>query len=241
MKLAQFFLLVSVALALGACNSTSASDARQPTQTPWIIFMPVTTTPEPATFTPIPPGTEPRPAATLPRSATTARPAPTRTLTSAPIVAAPTATPSPECNIGTVRLTFPELLTSRLTKLKSAGGSAFEFKWDSPIVGPTDPKIGYRIDIESRASGSNSVVNGAVRMLSHNKSEENARLDNGKRFIFFREEVKRLSNGDNVAVFWKVTIVKAVTNFDDQGYQAVQAINCGPASETRTIQLVIDD
>ncbi|MBI3740514.1 MAG: hypothetical protein HY257_02005, partial [Chloroflexi bacterium] len=45
------FVFASV-LALAACSSSANDAARQPTQTPWIIYVPVTVTPEPAIFTP---------------------------------------------------------------------------------------------------------------------------------------------------------------------------------------------
>src|SRR5512146_2352000 len=49
--------LSAVALWLAGCstaNPTVTSATRAATQTPWFIYIPVTTTPEPATITPLP-------------------------------------------------------------------------------------------------------------------------------------------------------------------------------------------
>ncbi len=231
----------ATALALGACSG--GSDARQPTQTPWIIEKIITATPEPATFTPLAPVTEPKAAATPTRAAVaTARPAPTRTPTRAPVVVAPTAAPAPACNIsGTVSLEFPENGTERHTKKNAVGGDAFEFRWGSPLTGPTDTQTGYRVDIESRRLGTNAPVSGATYMLSHNKSLENIQNTAGKRLIMDKAAVKALTGGDDVTVYWSVTIVRAAGSFDDQTYAPVPVVPCGPASPRWTIKLVVED
>jgi len=223
-------------LTLVACSGAANDSARQATQTPWIIYVSVTTTPEPAIITPLPTVTTGRPAATIAptRAAVATRPAPTRTTTPAPI-AQPTATQA--CNLGTVQLKSPEDGAPRNFK-RDGGGIAFIFEWQPPatVSGPGDPKIGYQVDMTSRRQGTGTVINGARRMISNNKFHEN-----GLRFIFDRDAVKNLAGGDNASVAWTVTVVKALANFDDANYLQVPVVVCGPPTPPRSIQLIVED
>ncbi|MBI3914509.1 MAG: hypothetical protein HY327_10055 [Chloroflexi bacterium] len=230
------FVFASV-LALAACSGPTNDAARQPTQTPWIIFVPVTATPEPVVITPLPTVTQGKAAATpAPTRAATVRPAPSRTFTAVPVVVQPTSAPA--CNIGTVRLTFPENGAPRSTKRNAGGGDAFIFNWEPPaaLSGFGDAKVGYQLDMVSRRTGTNQVVNGATKMISNNKF-----LENRKQFVFEKNAVKSLAAGDDASVEWKVTVVRATGSFDDASFEQVPAINCGPPSETRTIKLEVVD
>lgn len=222
-------VLVVTACSGGAAMQTPPA-TRAATQTPWIIYVPVTTTPEPTTLPLLPTAPAKAPATptrTPTRAVATAKPtvAPTK-----PPVVPPSApaqpTPAPACNIGTVTLTFPENGTYR-TK-----GAAFEMKWIPPgaLSGETDPNIGYKIEMESRRG--NKVVNGATVYVSHNKY-----LRDG-RFVFGAREVAGLAAGDDAVVTWKVTVVKATGGFDDNQQRALgEVINCGAPSLPSQIEL----
>ncbi|MCX7838564.1 MAG: hypothetical protein N2559_03790 [Anaerolineae bacterium] len=227
------FALVMLTMAITACSGGAATQTPPPTraatQTPWIIYVPVTTTPEPTVLPllPTPVAKAPiTPTRTPTRVGVTAKPtvAPTKPPVAPP--SAPTASPAPACNIGTVTLTFPENGSYR-TK-----GAAFEMKWIPPaaLSGETDPNVGYKIEMESRRG--NKVVNGATVYVSHNKY-----LRDGK-FIFGAREVAGLAAGDDAVVTWRVTIVKATGGFDDNQQRALgDVINCGQPSLPSQIEL----
>lgn len=225
--------LVILALAITACGGGATVQTppatRAATQTPWIIYVPVTTTPEPTTLPLLPTAAVKAvatPTRTPTRAVATARPtvAPTKPTVAPPVSTQPT--PAPACNIGTVTLTFPENGTYR-TK-----GAAFEMKWIPPgaLTGETDPNIGYRIEMESRRG--NKVINGATVYVAHNKY-----LRDGK-FVFGAREVAGLAGGDDAVVTWKVTVVKATGGFDDIQQRALgEVINCGAPSLPSQIEL----
>lgn len=231
----KWILIVALTLAMTAtaCASGSATltpaATRAATQTPWIIFMPVTTTPEPAIVPLLP--TAPVKAPPTP-TRTPTRPAVKPTLPPTKPPVAPSAprvqpTAAPACSIGTVTLTFPENGAPRNK------GAAFEMRWTPPaaLSGETDPNVGYRIEMESRRGS--RVVNGATVYVSHNKY-----LRDGK-FIYDRNAVSMLAAGDDAVVTWKVTIVKASGGFDEAQQQAVgNVVTCGQPSLPSQIQLV---
>ncbi len=237
MKVCTFksIIIVLSALALGvtACGSGAATltpaPTRAATQTPWIIYMPVTTTPEPPTA-PLLPTAVVKAAATPTRTPTRPVAKPTVTPTKPPVApSAPVAQPTaaPACSIGTVTLTFPENGAPRNK------GAAFEMKWTPPgaLSGETDPNVGYRIEMESRRGS--KIINGATVYISHNKY-----LRDGK-FIFDRNAVAMLAGGDDATVTWKVTIVKTSGGFDDAQQQAVgNVVSCGSPSLPFQIQLI---
>lgn len=232
-KPSTWIIVVSaLALVVTACGATAPqtpTPTRAATQTPWIIYVPVTTTPEPITPTLLPTvavKSIATPTRTPTRALVTPKPtvAPTKPPAAPP--GAPTAPAAPACNIGTVTLTFPENGTYR-TK-----GAAFEMKWLPPaaLAGETDPNIGYKIELESRRG--TRVINGATVYVSHNKY-----LREGK-FVFGSREVAGLAAGDDAVVTWRVTIVKATGGFDDQQQQALgEVILCGSPSMPFQIEL----
>lgn len=224
-----------LALAASACSSNATltpPTTRLATQTPWIIYVPITTTPEP-TLLPLLPTAEAK-MTTVPTRAPTRPPvvakpttAPTKPVAPPPPVVKPTETPA--CSIGTVTLTFPESGAPR------SKGAAFEMKWIPPaaLSGQSDPNIGYKIEMESRRAGGGQVVNGATVYISHNKF-----IQDGK-FVFDRNAVTMLAAGDNATVTWKVTIVKVTGSFDDtQQTYSGSIVNCGPPSAPFQISLV---
>lgn len=216
-----------------ACSGGAAlptpTTTRPATQTPWIIYVPVTTTPEPTTLPLLPTAAAKvvaTPTRTPTRAVVAAKPtvAPTKPPAAPP--SAPTAPPAPACNIGTVTLTFPENGSYR-TK-----GAAFEMKWIPPatLSGETDPNTGYKIEMESRRG--NNLINGATVYISHNKY-----LREGK-FTFSPRAVASLAGGDDAVVTWRVTIVKASDGFDDNQQMALgTVINCGAPSLPSQIEL----
>jgi len=220
-------VLSALAIGLSACGGNATltpPPTRVATQTPWIIQIPVTVTPEPPTATRLPTITVAAPtrAPTKPPVAAKPTTAPTKPPAAPP---PPTATTAPVCNLGTVSLIFPENGTTRLK------GAAFEMKWQTPLAGETDPQVGYKIEMESRRGS--QFVNGALVYISHNKY-----IQDGK-FIFERRKVADLAQNDNASVTWKVTIVKATGGFDDLQQTANgTVITCGPPSSPSVIQLV---
>lgn len=230
MKITQYHWIIALgvlALTVSACgnsNATLTPPTRLATQTPWIIYIPVTTTPEPATL-PLLPTAQVRAAATRTPVRVVAKPTvpPTK-----PPSVVPTAKPTagPACSIGTVALTFPGNGDPR------GKGSAFEMKWTPPaaLSGLSDPNVGYKVELTSRRGS--KVVNGATVYVSHNKY-----FQDGK-FIYAREAVTGLAAGDNATVTWQVTIVKASNGFDDQQQNASgNIIPCGSPSAPSDIKL----
>lgn len=216
------------------------------TQTPYIIYVPVTTTPEPATATAFPTvtvsgptRTATRPPATLgPTRPPTARPpaaSPTATQSAAP--AAPTNTPVPSCGqvLSVSRLTFPENGATRTTREKPSPNQTVEFKWDPAVAYELDPKIGYEILVTSFSGNSTTQTNGAVLYVSHN-----GYLKLGKA-ILQQNAVYGLSQGNDVNVRWSVRVIMLQNGgFDDRDF-AVQGtfVPCGPASPAATFLLAV--
>lgn len=226
-------------VALSACGSNptpTPPPTRVATQTPWVIYVPITATPEPPTVTPLPTVTASKPSRTPTR---TVAPKPTVVATkppATPVVAAPSPTAAPACSAGSVTLRFPENGAPRSTKRTGPGPDIFDFKWDPFQAGETDSQIGYRIDIESKRVGTNQIVNGDAVYISHNGF-----LRSGQHYPYDQRAVFGLAGGDNVTVLWKVTVVKTTGSFDDQGHAAGSVINCGPPSQTWTIQLIVNE
>ena len=222
-----------LALAQSACGNSNATltppPTRGATQTPWIIYVPVTTTPEPALL-PLLPTAEAKTTAIPTRAPTRATVVakPTVVPTKPPVSVAPVAKPTeaPACSIGTVTLTFPENGTSRNK------GAAFEMKWIPPaaLSGLSDPNVGYKIELESRRG--NKPVNGDAAYISHNKYFQDGKL------VYDRNKVSNLAAGDDAVVTWKVTIVKVTGAFDDQQQTySGNIVNCGLPSSPFQINL----
>jgi hypothetical protein len=237
-KLTWIILLGVAAATLSACSANptpTPSPTRVATQTPWIIERVITATPEPPTITPLPTATEAKPK--TPTRAPTAKPAATKSPTAPPVAVAPSATPVPACNLGTVTLIFPDNGAPRKTKRTGPASDTFDFKWTPFQVGETDPQIGYRIDIESKIGG--KAVNSDTVYISHNGF-----LRSGQHYIYDAQRIFYLASpagGENVAVAWKVTVVKTTGSFDDQGKASGTVVNCGAPSPTFLIQLEVLD
>jgi hypothetical protein len=238
-NLKGIIVLGFVVMILSACSSSAPSTATIPTrvatQTPWIIYVPVTVTPEPATITPLPTvevrttptRTPTRAVASVRATATATKPA----APSTPVVAA--ATPVPACNLGTVTPYFPENGVRRTINIVGTGGPAFEFKWHTPLgAGQQDPTIGYRIDITSKRGG--QTVGGDTVYVSHNKYIERGM------YSYEGPKVRRLGAGDSAAITWYVTIVKVSGGFNDDGTKNGTEISCGSPSQTMLIDLYFE-
>ncbi len=231
-------MLGAMALVLSACSSGAPSTATAPTrvatQTPWIIYVPVTVTPEPATITPLP-TVEVRttPTRTPTRTVAPVRATATPTKPAAPSAPVVVATPVPACNLGTVTPYFPENGVRRTINIVGTSGPAFEFKWNTPLgSGPQDPTIGYRIDITSKRGG--QTVGGDVVYVSHNKYIERGM------YSYEGPKVRRLGAGDSAMVTWYVTIVKVTGSFNDDGTKTGTEISCGSPSQTMLIDLYFE-
>ncbi len=232
--------------ALAACSPGAARPtapiARVATQTPWIIYMPVTNTPEPPMVTPLPTITAARPPRTATRVATARPAAPTKTLVKRTATIAPTPvvvvppTAAPACSAGSIRLLFPEDGAPRATKQNGPGPDTFVFKWVPLQEGNADASMGYRISIVSKAVGTTKQINSDAVYVSHDTF-----MKNGQQYIYNANAVHGLvgSGDSNVTVFWNVTVVKTTGTFDDKGGVTGSVIDCGPPSQTWTISLTI--
>ncbi len=231
-----------LAVALSACSTnaspTPGTPTRAATQTPWIIYVPVTTTPEPAIATPLPTigaPAQPTARATATRAPVVAvKPSATKPLAAPVAPAAPAATAPPACSLGTVKLTFPENGARRDFKVGGTGGPAFELKWDPAPNLPFeagDPAVGYKIEVIAKKKGSTQVVNSATYFIAHNK------FINEKRFIIDARSARALTNEDDASVSWQVTVIKA-GGFDDAGGKSGTEIVCGAPSAPSTIEVV---
>jgi hypothetical protein len=239
----SFAMLAVWSAACGGAGPTptrtprAVADSGNPTQTPWVIYVPVTTTPEPFTITPLPTVTSSKP---LPRATNTrpAKPAATKppptevppTTVAAP--AAPTTSPTPSCGqlptIGQIKL--PEQGTTRDTG-PSHKTATVQFVWDPNPAFDLDPTIGYLIDITSYLSSPSSPVNRTHIYISHNTFRQN------RMAILDAHATFSMTNGDSVEVSWTVTVVKATTVFNDQTYDPGPTIPCAPPVGPYTFHL----
>jgi hypothetical protein len=233
-------ILATLVGAASACNSgptQTPPPTRGATQTPWIIYVPVTSTPEAATVTPLPTVTAAAPARTATKPPPTKAPVSVATKAPPPLVsAAPTASPAPACNLGTVTPVFPENGAPRTTRADGSGGSAIIFKWQPPgtLSGVGDPHVGYMIQIESHRS--NLHINGDTMFISQNKYAQDGQ------FTYDPRAVSSLAAGDSAVATWSVTIVKTSGSFNDNDYTArpPDLVNCGSASLTMAVQLIVN-
>ena len=235
-KLTSVIGLSAFLLAASACSSPAAPTpplTRAATQTPWIIYVNQTSTPEPATVTPLPTVAV---AAAPTRTATKSAARPTATKappTKVPATAGPTNSPVPVCSYGPVTLKEPDVNASRQTKEIGIGGDTFRFIWDPPdsLGGPGDPTVGYQLTVSSKRSGFTA---GVVYYVSNNKF-----LSDGKIVIMDKPVVSGLASGAAVTVSWFVTVVKTSGSFNDldPNFRPPGLVSCGPPSETRYISL----
>ncbi len=242
-SLSPLLLLVflSAVMLSSACSSGGATDTppamRAVTQTPWIVYVPITVTPMPVTFTPLPTVTVARQATP---TRTVARAVPTKAAaavaTKPPVAVVPTSTPAPACSASTVQLRFPENGTGRVTKKNGPASDVFDFQWSPFQSGEADPQMGYLIRIESKYVGTNRNVGGDAKYVSHNVF-----LKNNQHYIYDARAVHGLAGAGeaNVAVFWNVTVVKTTGSFDNAGGISGSAVNCSAPSQTWTIALEV--
>jgi hypothetical protein len=238
-KLTMIVALGALTIAASACSplGQGATPTRVATQTPWVIFQPVTTTPEPATVTPLPTVTPVPPTKAPIRIPPTKAPPTKAPPTKAPVAAAPTQTPVPACSLGTIEPPyFPENGAPRNTRANGSGGSAIIFTWTPPpaLAGQSDPHVGYMIQMESHRSNGQH-VNGVTLYISANKylQDGNAVLDG--------RAVSLLADGDDAVATWNVTVIKTTGDFSDTDPAARPAgvITCGPPSPTLSVNLII--
>ena len=240
---------VALALASTACGGSEATPTRvrvaqaEATQTPWIIYMPVTVTSGPVIATLEPTSTPNAPAPTAvpptkpPAPVNTRQPQPTSppqpTAPSEPPTAGPpTATTAPSCGQAyqVTNLTFPENGAKREAKAGSGAGKTIQFKWDPVVAYEIDPKIGYRISISTPR-------NSQALYISHNAylKEQVA--------ILSQQATFGLTQGDDATASWHVDVIMASGEFNDVGDDTQPPLGtvtvCGPSSPTFTIELSV--
>ncbi len=239
-------LLGLLAAAGVACSGAGPTPTRTPravaengnaTQTPWIIYVPVTNTPEPLTVTPLPTVTSSKPEQPTPKPATPrpAKPAATKaptkepTATEIPATEAPAATATPSCGVNyqVAALTFPNNGDTRETKPGGGAAKTIQFKWTPVSQNQLDPNIGYRVFIKSP-------TNQTAVYISHNSY-----LVRGMA-ILSQQATWGLTNGDDVDTQWDVTVVKSSGGFDDNtGDLLGSATACGPMTGPWIIHLKV--
>lgn len=246
---AVLLFLSALALLSAACSGGEVTPTRtrvaqaEPTQTPWIIYVPVTVTPGPATATLEATSTPsaPEPTAVPPtntRAPATARPAeptnppkptnPPESATPEP----PTATPAPSCGqpFQVTKLSFPENGAKREAKSGSGAGKTIQFKWDPVVPYELDPKIGYRVNVSTPR-------NSQALYISHNEylKEQVA--------ILSQQATYGLTQGDDTTATWTVDVIMASGEFNDVGDDTQAPLGtvavCGPASPAFTIELEV--
>ncbi len=224
-----------------ACSGGGPTPTRTPravaenaTQTPWIVYVSVTNTPEPLTVTPLPTVTSSKPTAaptSTRRPATPQKPQPTRII-STPAPTAIPASPTPACiRSGQVTNTyFPENGATRNVNSKGGGGGTIQFMWDPITTQKLDSKMGYMVYV--KAPG-----NQAARYVSHNgylavQNENGLVLDARAAYGL------TLPLNQDVQVTWTVSVVQSNAGFDDVNFAALgPVIFCGPASPPSIINL----
>lgn len=247
-KIIAVVLLGMLAGLSAACSGAGPTPTRTPravadsgiaTQTPWFIYVPVTTTPEPFTVTPLPTVTSsaptPKPANTRPPR--TAVPAATKTPvppTGVPTTPTPAPSPTPSCgDTYTVStLILPEDGNTKAIPQNNPGGNAaiiFRFTPANGITYQLDPQIGYQVHIVAQANRS------AARYMSHNAYMLKYNSGQGQGMVLDKNAVSGLA-GDGTSATWNVTVVRSSNGFDDNQELALGDITpCGPASASNSI------
>ncbi len=216
-----------------------AEALNNPTQTPWIIYVPVTTTPEPFTVTPLPTVTSAAPTQPPPPPATrtrapqpTARPVkPTATPADSPTAAPPPASPTPECGPYTVAALgpLPENGVTRNTKQNPGGNMALVFNFTPAVSYPLDTKIGYMLQVKAKA-------NSAARYMSHNGFLASHQMVLDQYAVYNLT----LPGGDDTTVNWTITPVMSTGGFNDSTFQALGTVTtCGPTTGPWSIFLKV--
>lgn len=216
-----------------------AEALNNPTQTPWIIYVPVTTTPDPFTVTPLPTVTSSAPVPPTAQQTRTRAPQPTAKPVqptpipaNSPTAAPPSATPAPACGPYTINAAslWPDNPTTRSTKENPGGNMGIEFKFDAVVPYPLDPKIGYRLAIGKVGA------NGSVRYISHNTFLQAGKISLDPHSVYFLTSPL----GSDTNVNWTITPVMSSNGFDDNTLAALGLVTeCGPATPPRTIVLSV--
>ncbi|HZQ10452.1 MAG TPA: hypothetical protein VFD70_27985 [Anaerolineae bacterium] len=247
-KTITIFLFGALALFVVACGgSNDATPTRtrvaqaEPTQTPWIVYVPVTVTPGPATATLEPTVTSnaPPPTAVPPtRPPATPRPVqptnpPEQPTTPAepPTAPPPPTTPVPSCGstYQVTKLTFPANGDVRDVKnTPGKEGKTIQFKWEPIAAYEMDPKIGYRVNVSTK-------FNSVALYISHNDYLQK------KVAILGAQPAWGLTNGDDMTATWNVEVIMASGEFNDAGDDREPPLGtitvCGPPSPSFTIPL----
>lgn len=245
--LALSMLALSISTGCGILPLNTAEPTRAATQTPYIVYVPVTTTPELATVTPLATTTSSAPPTATRTStrAVVARATSTRTKTAAPVAVAPSATAAPVCTSGPVLDPIePNDGAERRTFAKRNGSDTFIFRWTPPAnAGGED--YGYKIQINSthlngKPAGSDTVY------IAHNKyiSDSQKQQCGGRScFIYDNARVHNLPAGDeDVNVTWFIAVVKFSGTINDAGNLTGTAVECtGSKTTPRTIILKVID
>lgn len=244
----RYLVLLGAMMAVISCSGIGgeASPTRTPraiseaTQTSIVVYIPVTTTPEPATATALPTVTSAGPTRTATRP-----PQPT-----APIVRQPTATPTntplpgptntPVAACGQVLQVLPPPLlpenpTTRNANSHGGGGTSIVFIFNPAVSFQLDPTIGYRVRI--------AVISrpgiGPDLYMSHNAYLEAKKANSG--LVLPGSTLYFLTGGDDVDLNWTVTVVKAPGGFDDRAQQFIgpTPIECGPSTPPFLVHVAV--
>ncbi len=233
-------IFVVMASACGS-NTANAQPTRVATQTPYIVFVPVTTTPEPATVTPLATITPEVVVKTATRTATRAVVVvrPTVTKTSPPAPVGPSSTAAPACAFAAPTVTEPDERAEVRTFENRPGTGAFIFKWiPPPSIGGDD--IAYKIQLDSKSSTTGKPVNGDTVYITHSKYMSEGQ---GQRLVYDSNRVWGMKQGgDGATVYYYVSVVKFKGNIDDSYHLVGSAVECtGSRTALRAISLIVLD
>lgn len=247
-KFIAILALSALVILSAACSGGDATPTRtrvaqaEATQTPWIIYIPVTTTPGPElatlepTTTPNAPPTNPPPPTRVPatpRPVEPTQPQQPTTPPESPTAEAPTATPAPSCGepYQVTNLLFPENGALRRARPGSGAGATIQFKFEPVAAFEMDPRIGYRVNVSTPR-------NSQALYISHNAYLKEQVL------ILSQQATYGLTQGDDMNATWSVDVIMASGEFNDVGDDTQAPLGtiavCGPTSPQFSIELVVE-
>ncbi len=265
-KICAVVVLGSMVGLSAACNASgeatptrtprAGAENSNPTQTPWIIYLPITSTPDPFTVTPLPTVTssslkptpkltntrEPVTPGTVATKAPSATPRPTLVSiaqpTPIPATPVPLPTQAPSCGqtYQVTNLYFPPNGDTRDVKNSPGAAHTIQFKWTPPAaLGTTQAstQIGYEVDITGAGN------RGAQLFISHNGY---LAVQSGNGVVLSQQASYGLTNGEDTAARWSVTVVMSSAGFNDNDSEQRPAgtiTRCGPASPQFLVNLRI--